>query len=514
MKKVKTKFKPLIILIAIFIVTLATGLVAGCTIGDLNAREKADELGMKNCVTYYANGGKFSTTPLCYMSFYFKDNTPIFNIGEDEPADNQTLVISRTGYIFMGWRYCKQDAQGMPLLVDASGNSLKVLENGTADITSADGRQLSEQDKYFEAMADDSRPEVFVDGVHPKISGEAHWYLVATWEVDVQIKYKLVSPTTISGTVDEGKKASSSTDSKEEEKKPEYKEFKTGDVIKSEGFGKTSTSRMINPANFTSENNGSNVMFATKLGTTHSFIHLYYDIECTKPVSVGGDVINKYADDDPEEGPHAEVEIDENGTEHRILYAKYIVGRWTPVRDSNDVNTMLNTSGATNFFMVNDIDYVGTRTTSSKRDTATYRGIIEGNGYTISNLTIEYSNVENASKSSIFGALGAGAEIRNLTLTDVSFTVSVSARASSVDIYALFLGVDTSVKFTAFNINGLKLTISDANNATQNLKPTGSEYRTDRWLYSSSCDDEEFKTNYPGIDVQNATLNINDQDII
>ena len=100
----KTKIKLLIILIAIFAVTMIAGLLAGC-IGEINAFEQAQQMGYTCAVTYYTNGGAFSeknTADLkSYKTVYYKPGTPIFNIIDD--ATSQGLIISRENFIFTGW---------------------------------------------------------------------------------------------------------------------------------------------------------------------------------------------------------------------------------------------------------------------------------------------------------------------------------------------------------------------------------------------------------------------------
>ena len=188
--KVRTKIKTLIILIAIFSVSLIAGLT-GC-IGEKDAKQRAEELGMTASVTYYTNGGNFvagsnSVDQKWYRTDYYFPDTPIFNIGVDETV-GQSLTIRRDGYVFAGWEYAKLDNDGLPILYELdskgvrTGKQLDVLENGTASIIGSTGRELLEQEKRFEAET--SGKKVFENG-HPKVGDGEHIYLAATWSQDI-----------------------------------------------------------------------------------------------------------------------------------------------------------------------------------------------------------------------------------------------------------------------------------------------------------------------------------------
>lgn len=481
----KAKLKSLLILTAIFVLTLTAGIIAGCSIGELTPDELAHGLGMDSTVTYYANGGKFTGNKQCYMCFRFKAGQPIFNIGVDGLGQNQKFTIEKDNFIFAGWQYCELK-DGLPILTDEeTGEVCKVKDiTGTAEIIGANEREKAEAEKKFTALS--SGQDVFVDGNHPKIGENEHLYLVANWIPDLKIEYRLASDTDtvkFAKLNDEGKPVYDENDNPVEE------EVKNGDVIAYADFGGF-TEMGLKP-----EDN----IFPSS--STHSYIHLYYDKECTDIVNTGA-IVQK-----PE-------------TENRVIYAKFISGKWTPVRNEKDVEKMLDAYGSSNFFIVNDINYTGAYTSEKPY---IFNGVIDGNGKSISGLTVSLSSVLNDGEVSLFGKIGANAEIKNLTLKNVSVTASVKSGAW-IRAYALFTKVTEGAKIANVTVDGISVSVTmDANSGIRNIPSLSGSYKTDNWLYGRYGKDNDenldrtdaaFEEIYPDLEVLNATLKINNDVIV
>lgn len=471
----KAKIKPLIILIALFVLSLAAAITVGCSIGEKTAQDLAGEMGLNCPVTYYANGGQFvdgtSKDQKVYRTVYYKPETPIFNIGVDS-STGQAMTISRDGYVFMGWEYCKLNEEGEPILKDTEGVVLNVLDNGTADIKDVNGRQLLEQNKRFTAEPDGTK--AFADGKIVIHEGD-HIYLAATWVQDVVLEYRLVTDTPISATVTENGESKTAT-------------CNTGDLIAKQVFTLNEIYLDTSFSPVTDETLSDRAILAD----THTYIHLYYDEECKEPVLENG-VIDKPAD-----------------SKNAVIYVKYLQGSWTTVRTAANFASMLSSSTAGNYYIPFDIDCASYASFGLRNSTATFNSKVEGNGFTVSNIKIT-SRLPGNNNVSLFGTLGANAQINNLTLQTV--TADISFRTGNLTIYALFSGVNEGATLKGFKVVDYTLSISGASNGTiLNIqKDNAGVYITDNWLYGTGTD-AEFISKYGNI-VQNATLKIDNEQV-
>lgn len=529
----KTKIKPLIILIAIFAATLIAGIASGCNIGEPTPKDSVDDRGMYASVTYYANGGSFSSSNLFYKTMYVVPGNPIQNIGVSESK----LSISRTNYIFKGWVEAELDQNGNPILLKSSNRGrhgeftvydevLPALENGTASIKGADGRELNEQQKYFTAKIKnaDNPHYAFANG-SPTLQNGEHLYLVATWEPDVTLDFVLISdgPVTFSLPKPEGEEAGDvaggetgeeggNTD-KEEELVDTVIQPKN--IIKSQyfgGAGYVTLNSTINPALLVSD---------------HSFIYLYWDIDCTVPVKAGGDPVIIGEDGkvitDPEKAGEG---IERSGNrvsrpqdgKPATVYAKYVSGKWTPVSTTTNVSSMFNNLGSTNYYLVNDIDCSSLTLTMRS---ATFNGQLKGNGFTLSNIKVgseksPYAPLNDATVS-LFGKLGENAVIEDLTITNVTAYVKSSvprAGAYTIYVYALFTDFEDGATLTNFNVEGYSLNLirERENSFIGNIQFIDGAYETDHWLYGGNSD-EKFISKFGNI-IKDAALTIDNELII
>lgn len=487
---------------AILAVSLIGGIAAGCSIGVPTQQENADRMGMTASVTYYANGGEFSDNKICYKTMYFVPGTPIFDINTDRPPiEGKPLSISRENYTFGGWVKAELDANGLPILLEMvmdeksqdyiiTDTVLPYKENGTADILDTDGKQKGEQPKTFTAKIPDNMEFAFENG-RPMLEDKEHLFLVAYWLPDVKLDYVLVLD-------DEDPEATvtfkvQNVDDPETEDVDESEtysdvEFKTGDVIARKDFGLTGRVTL----NGTTEP-------ATPV-SDHSYIYLYWDEECTKPVNSE----NGYTVDRPDDGVNAKI------------YAKYLPGKWTPVSTYQNVARMFTTLGDNNYYIVDNIDCTASSLSLGAR---AFSGIIEGNGYTLSNLTFTNSqNLDNGAKVSIFGEIAESAVIRDLTIENVKATVTVGFNAT-VNIFALFLDCAESATITNFSVENYELNITrrssgvSGNSVIDNIQQMNDgSYAIDYWIYGGYTKDEFFTAEHGSI-VKNATLIINEETI-
>lgn len=509
----KAKIKPLMILIAIFAASLIMGVAAGCSIGESTQYDTAMEKGMYSSVTYYANGGSFSGSDICYKTMYFLPDSPIFNIGYDAypvGGSGSALSVTRTNMVLAGWAKAEVDENGKPTLLEMTdkgeltGKVLPVLENGSASITSSeDGRELNEQKKRFTAKLPDNPEDYdYVFGteneLHPRLAQDEHLYLVAVWAPDVVLDYVLVADEAV--TFEMPKEDDPETE-ENESLQTENVSLQPGSVIASASFG---------AAGYITLKPG-NAPKAAK--SSHSFIYLFWDEECTLPVT------SKNADRGSAKYGALAVERPQDG-ENAKIYAKYMSGtNWTAVDEPSDVSKMFSLLGNNNYYLVDDIDCSSRTFTSFS--TGTFTGKILGNGYTISDLNFgtERSNITpgNDATISMFGSVGATAEISNLKIKNVTAYVKVKNSISgsyTVSVYALFSGLADGATIDNLSVDGYKLNIALTNETSElgNIQIIDGAYNTTNWLYGGNSD-EEFISEHGNI-IENAVLTINNDIII
>lgn len=487
----KAKFKLFVFLVATFIFTLTAGIIAGCAIGESDALYEANSRGMTASVTYYANGGKFSAHDMCYMCLRYVPGTPIMDLGNDA----SDLEIKRTGYVFTGWQYCELK-DGLPILTDEKTGEVYAVreETGTAYIQSSSGKELAEIEKRFNAAA--SGEDVFVDGNHPVIGENEHLYLAAVWVPDVRIEYKLVSDT---GSI----RIEKDVVGEDGKAQTVEVEVKNGETLDYKSFGRNDSIGLY----------PSSVTFRTL--STHSYIHLYEDKECTKIIN-DGQMFDKPGDGN-----------------NLAVYAKFLEGFWTPVRNSAGVNSMLEAvGGGTNYFVVQDIEYSGTFTDKddkgdfknySKTKTDIFNGVIDGNNKCISNISVSRSTITTDQEISLFGRIGASAEIKNLTLKNVKLNFPSVRAGANITLYALFTHVANEAKLSNITVDGVELNVDltyAAGASINNInKLEGGGYNTNSWLYGMYDSDKyradsEFVKIYPDVKVLNPTLTINNENVL
>ncbi|MDE6058746.1 MAG: hypothetical protein K2G44_01750 [Clostridia bacterium] len=140
------------------------------------------------------------------------------------------------------------------------------------------------------------------------------------------------------------------------------------------------------------------------------------------------------------------------GEEDETVYAKFLEGTWAAVTSPT------NTAGSSevingfnnaiqrnmNIYLRGDLDYAGV-TWPTSNSTRSYSGIIRGNGYKISNISVTRTASRN-DEFSIFGDIADGFEVHDLSFEDVSLNVTfvlggiypVSGFAKSISPNAVF----------------------------------------------------------------------------
>ena len=194
-------------------------------------------------------------------------------------------------------------------------------------------------------------------------------------------------------------------------------------------------------------------IFGGKSITDATLVGFYDDRECTVPHA--GNRLSKPAD----------------GSNGKI-YVRYIAGSdWTILKTSTDVSNMFGSiasDGAEGkkFLLYDSIDC--SRTAFSKNHLAintTFKGRIEGEGHTISNLNfgrdtlVGRLSLDFASDYSLFGKIGSDAVIRDLTIDTLSMYYTLKSSQATETIAAIAYGVESGATLAGFTVKNLTLSI-------------------------------------------------------
>ncbi len=156
--------------------------------------------------------------------------------------------------------------------------------------------------------------------------------------------------------------------------------------------------------------------FPTKNGYT--FDGAFYDKDATKPAE--GTVI------------HPGTVNEANGTaENPVmdLYVDMIEGEWFHIYSLEQFKDNAKINGS--YILHTDLDFMaGTENEEAWPSSlmyGTFTGTIEGNGHKIMNVNLEQNNISKVN-AGLFGTLGAGAQLKDLSFENITFTVKAGTR--------------------------------------------------------------------------------------
>ncbi len=230
----------------------------------------------------------------------------------------------------------------------------------------------------------------------------------------------------------------------------------------------------------------------------YTFLSFYADAECQTPVAwpIRTDMTDSPSDDEED----AEVK-------NTYIYAKYLKGAWTVLKDKSDINDLFSNAAAdSRFYLFRDIDCGGRKV----NPIATFGGELRGNGYTISGLKITKTGIGNGEEVALFGHITDSAKITDVTLNDVHVEYTVTPK-SDVKLYYAFASVGAGATVENVRLCGsLTLTYkADGEDkvTTQNGLETGAS-----WKYGGYATDAEYAGGFT-VDAE-SKLTVNEQEIV
>lgn len=431
------KLKTKIILLVVLAVVCVAALAAGCSIGEPNPIEGAYDNGMnRQTVVYYANGGYFNgNTMTKTLELWYKENGNVLNISKQEIAGKSVSNVDKK-LVIDGWLYAELDADGKPIFLDEEKTVVKP------------------SDRQVEFPL--------------RIQRDQHLHICANWVYDVLLDYVLV--------IDGNEKVKFEDDEKE---------YVTGDVIQSVGFGTASYLNVTESDLRTGEN--------------ATFYQFYSDKECTKVFE--GKVLRPT----------------EENAENPKVYAKYISGVYKMVRTAQDFANIFRYQNRTHqYYIFNDIDCSGEAIMPSNGNE--FKGSIYGNNKKISNITVTESGITNAYKRSLFGTLTKDSYIKDLTFENVNINYGLRDRSKAgIELYALIYGAAEGAVIENFTVTGLNFTVTipygdmsnDSYSAVENIPYENGDYNTSNYLFGGVSADTEFLARFSGLKVINPQITVN-----
>lgn len=183
----------------------------------------------------------------------------------------------------------------------------------------------------------------------------------------------------------------------------------------------------------------------------HTLLGLYWDEELTQKVEF-----------DERDYSLVKHTFDPENPEITV-YTKWLDGVYTLVSTGRDMDGI---KSGTNLYLLNDVDLSGISTNLVDE----YRGIIEGNGFTISNWSIARETPGNETNFGLFTRLRR-ATIRNVTFENCTVTSPVFVTSAMTDKNH-YLGFLAGVADEATVLENVKL-VNCAATYTQRLEPAG-----------------------------------------
>ncbi|MCH5148259.1 MAG: hypothetical protein J1G05_02705 [Clostridiales bacterium] len=454
-----------LVLIAVFAFIACACLFAGCTLKP-SLKDVLDDLDSKGAVvavTYFANDGNFNDKS-------DKDKTDSDKDGEegDENSDSQSSSSSNAPKNNNGKvRTIHYKVGSKAICIDSQDNSS--FESGSITVAATDssryelaGWYVAEVDSNGNPLYEDGTPyefsydtQYFDSSKKIKHTGELfdfstalekgrHYYLVAEWRKIQTVQVLLAgeaSSITVAG-----------------------KTYNKGDLLNDIAF---QSNGMIPKPN--------NPLTGTVTNAT--FIEFYSDEDCTQLFEGWPIQFADHKDDDPE-NPFT-------------IYAKYIEGIWTVVKNAGDVSSMFrNADTYTNqYYILNDIDCNGRAIDAFTGDNG-FACTIRGNSCTISNLKVSGSYRGNQLSISFFGAIKSSAKISGLTFENVTQVYTVNANTTiNPGIFFAFSSIDEGANIDGVVLSGsMEVTINASNGYVKNLAGGA----TNNWKFGGYTDDSEY----------------------
>ena len=423
---------------------------AGCSVGepgreDILANYKGGQ------VTYYANGGSFNNnTAIVVREITFKEaDVPFFDMTDNS---SESYFVMYGGYDFTGWYLpatyeSGEHAGEVKYTYTYNGVTVpaypKLNDDGTPATDSKEARPLFTIDGSDEDILEKNirivPSDTPVDSSYI-VKSEDKLIVCATWKPALKFVFKLA--------VDESFTIGDKT-------------YKHGDEVTNMAFGKGQTA---SPGQTTTVNFDG-----------YTFVSNYTEEAC-----------ENYA------GTYNRADYE--GQTEIVVWSKYVKGSWTIVKNNaNEVKSMFSglNSSANAYYLLEDVDC------SSISNFGIIQGVrakVEGNGHTLTNLKFSATSLSNnASIAPVFGAIAASAQIKNLTIKNI--TIDVTGKGD-LTVYAVCKSIEEGAVLSNLTIENVTATVDIP--STNIVKNAQNDDRSS-WIFGGKGTDSDFLSAYSGV---------------
>lgn len=318
------------------------------------------------------------------------------------------LGVKNDGFEFAGWYYVDKDSEGNLVT--------------TGEYEDSEGEK-----HYLYALAEE------VD-FSKKLEEGDHWHVAARWTTASKLRVELVfedAETELKLDMD------SYTNPQELDKDLLYgkESVKSGDEVIARSYDSNDEVLELDY----------NILQFKDYAYT--FVEYYLDSECTEIVKFP-------------------LKKQESGDQ--TIYAKCIAGDWTIIRNADEADDIFGyNSSRYRYWLTRDLDCTGI----SANAPTSYAAEIQGNGFKLSNLTL---NVASGETRSMFGEIKETAKIENLSLENV--TLNATKILNNINAYFVFTSISNSATITNVSIQGTFIITKDESIKVMNLEGVGADY--------------------------------------
>lgn len=177
----------------------------------------------------------------------------------------------------------------------------------------------------------------------------------------------------------------------------------------------------------------------------------------------------------------------DNGNENTKIYAHYIPGSWTVLKTAKHVESMFSAEISTaNYYLFQDIDCSGI---TVERLTYFF-GTFQGNGHTISNLTVRYTltNKDGTNSVAAFGMIASGAKMLDVTFKNMKVQFTLNGNIGLPSMFFFASQIDAGATLSNVKIDGGELTVALSGGAVVNNFQNG---KSDWWIVGNGKSDED-----------------------
>ena len=187
------------------------------------------------------------------------------------------------------------------------------------------------------------------------------------------------------------------------------------------------------------------------------------------------------------------------------IYLKYIKGTWSLLKTADNVKGMFSSTATRNYYLVNDIDCTGI----TVDDLATFTSNLQGNGFTISNLTVNGGTLrQSGAVVSTFGKLRGEAKIENVAFEHLTFKCTLADNVKANAFIFCSEKEDTALINNVTLKGAIKMMVERETSAILTNMERNGAWHTDNVLFGIAETDQEALNNGLSVSISEANVSV------